>query len=140
MELAPEKQQLHAHQHEERAALLAALDSLEADYHKEVESCRRQVRKKKFTHAITRARRYHEEKSVWEYVNNLVEDIHLFTWQKTVMGACTTKYQQERQLLERDLRDLDAEHRKERIILRYAHPPRQEETESTMPSPNPHLF
>ena len=83
MELAPEKRQLLTQQHDEGAALVAALDQLQAEYHQELEQLRRQVRKKAFTHEITRARRYHEEKSFWEYLNNLVEDIHLFTWRKT---------------------------------------------------------
>ena len=89
MELAPEKRQLLTQQHDEGAALVAALDQLQAEYHQELEQLRRQVRKKAFTHEITRARRYHEEKSFWEYLNNLVEDIHLFTWRKTATASCT---------------------------------------------------
>ncbi len=127
MELAPEKQQLLAQQHDERAKLLAALDHLQAEYHKELEQYRRQVRKKAFTHEITRGRRYHEEKSFWEYVNNLVEDIHLFTWRKTVTASCSDNYQWKLYRLEQELRDLDAQHRKERIILRYDRPSKSEE-------------
>ncbi len=63
MELAPQKRQLLTQQHDERAALLADLEQLQADYHKELEHVRRQARKKAFTREITRARRYHEEKA-----------------------------------------------------------------------------
>lgn len=127
MELAPEKQQLHAQQRDERAELQAALDQLQAEYQKDLEQVRRQVRKKAFTQEITRARRYHEEKSVWEYLNNVVEDIHLFTWRKTAVASCTGNYQQKRYGLEKEFRELDAEHRKERITLRYDRPTKSEE-------------
>ena len=119
MELAPQKRQLLTQQHDERAALVADLEQLQADYHKELEHVRRQARKKAFTREITRARRYHEEKNVWEYLNNLIEDIHLFTWRKTVTASCTANYQRKRYLLEQELRDQQAHHRKERITLRY---------------------
>ena len=88
----------------------------------ELEHFRRQARKKAFTREITRARRYHEEKSFWEYLNNLVENIHLYTWRKTVVASCTAKYQRQRYLLEQELRDQQALHRKERITLRYDSP------------------
>ena len=101
---------------------MAALDQLQAEYYQELEQLRRQVRKKAFTHEITRARRYHEEKSFWEYLNNLVEDVHLFTWRKTATASCTASYQRKRFLLVQELRDLEARHRKERIILRYNRP------------------
>ncbi len=122
MELAPRKRQLFTQQHDERAVLLAALEQLQAEYHKELEQIRRQVRKKTFTREITRARRYHEEKSFWEYVNNLVEDIHVYTWRKMVVVSCTDTYQRRRYLLEQELRDQQALHRKERITLRYDSP------------------
>jgi len=122
VELAPRKRQLLTQQHDERAVLLAALEQLQAEYHKELEQIRRQVRKKTFTREITRARRYHEEKSFWEYVNNLVEDIHVYTWRKTVVVSCTDTYQRRRYLLEQELRDQQALHRKERITLRYDSP------------------
>ncbi len=138
VELAPEKRQLHIQQHDERAELLAALDRLQADYHKELEGYRRQVRNKTFIHEITRARRYHEEKSVWEYLNNVVEDIHLFTWRKTVTASCSDNYHRKRYLLEQELRDLDAQHRKERIILRYAQPVMSDEHSSDGQTPDPH--
>ncbi len=139
MELAPEKQQLHAQQRDERAELLAALDHLQAEYHKELEDYRRLVRKKAFTHEIIRARRYHEEKSVWEYLNNIVEDIHLFTWRKTVTASCTDQYQHKRHVLEQELRGLDAQHRKERIILRYAHPVDRDEHSTDGQLSAPHI-
>ena len=82
---------------------------------------------KAFTQEITRARRYHDEKSVWEYLNNVVEDIHLFTWRKTAVASCTGNYQQKRYGLEKEFRELDAEHRKERITLRYDRPTKSEE-------------
>ncbi len=122
MELAPQKRQLLTQQHDELAVLLAALEQLQANYHKELEHFRRQARKKVFTREITRVRRYHEEKSFWEYLNNLVENIHLYTWRKTVVASCTAKYQRQRYLLEQDLRDQQALHRKERITLRYDSP------------------
>ena len=122
MELAPQKRQLLTQQHDARAVLLAALEQLQAEYHKELEQIRRQVRKKTFTREITRARRYHEEKSFWEYVNNLVEDIHVYTWRKMVVVSCTDTYQRRRYLLEQELRDQQALHRKERITLRYDSP------------------
>ena len=119
MELAPEKRQLLTQQHEEGVALVAALDQLQAEYHQELEQIRRQTRKKAFTHEIARARRYHEEKNFWEYLNNFVEDIHLFTWRKTSTASCAERYQRKRLLLEQELRELEARHRKERIVLRY---------------------
>ncbi len=119
MELIPEKRQLHAQQHDERAEIHDALKQLEAKFFKDLERIRRQVRKKSFVREITRARRYHEEKSMWEYFNNVVESIHGFTWDKTATAICTADYQQKRLVLERELQELDAQHRKERIILRY---------------------
>jgi len=140
VELAPEKQQLHAQQRDERAELHSALDHLQTEYHKELEQYRQQVRKKAFTQEITRPRRYHEEKSVWEYLNNIVEDIHLFTWRKTVIASCTDNYQRKRGVLERDLRDLDALHRKERIILRYTRPSNRGDHGSDVQTLEPHIF
>lgn len=122
VELAPEKQQLHAQQREERAALLAALEQLEAQYLKDLEKIRAQVRKKRFTQAISRARRYHEGIGFWEYVNNIVEDVHLFTWKKTAVATCTAEYQRKQYQLETELRDQLAQHRNERITLRYSLP------------------
>ncbi len=78
MELAPEKRQLHTQQRDERAEIHDALKQLEADFSKDLERIRQQVRKKSFVREITRARRYHEEKNVWEYLNNVVESIHGF--------------------------------------------------------------
>lgn len=122
MELAPQKRQLLTQQHDECAVLLSALEQLQAEYHKELEHIRRQVRKKAFIREITRTRRYHEEKSFWEYVNNLVEDIHVYTWRKMVVVSCTDTYKRRRYLLEQELRDQQALHRKERITLRYDSP------------------
>jgi len=139
VELAPEKLQLHTQQRDESAELLAALAHLQAEYHKELQCYRRQVRKKAFTHEITRARRYHEEKNFWEYLNNIVEDIHLFTWRKTVTASCMHQYQQKRYLLEQELRGLDAQQRKERIILRYAQPFSSEEHGSEWQTTEPHV-
>ncbi len=140
MELAPEKQQLHAQQRNERAELQSALDKLQADYQRDLGAVQTQVRQKVFTHEITRARRYHEEKSVWEYLNNIVEDIHLFTWRKTAIATCTDNYQQNRYRLEREFRELDAQHRKERIILRYSQPTKSEDPAPDGQSPEPHCF
>lgn len=140
MELAPEKQQLHAQQRNERAELQAALDQLQADYQRDLGKVQAQVRKKAFTHEITRARRYHEEKSVWEYLNNIVEDIHLFTWRKTAIATCTDDYQQNRYRLERELRDLDSQHRKERIILRYDCSTKSEAGGPDVQPSEPHCF
>ena len=122
MELAPQKRQLLTQQHDERAKLLAELDQLNADYSKELERCRRHARKKAFTHEITRAHRYPEDKGFWEYLNNIVEDIHLYTWRKTAIAQCASKYQRKQQMIEEELRDLNAQHRKERISLRYLRP------------------
>ena len=122
MELAPEKQQLHAQQREERAELLAALEQLETQYLKDLEKIRAQVRKKRFTQAISRARRYHEGTGFWEYVNNMVEDVHLFTWKKTAVATCTADYQRKQYQLEAELRDQLAQHRNDRITLRYTLP------------------
>ena len=119
MELAPSKRQLLAQQHAERAKLHTELDQLNANQSKDLERCRRQVRNKKFIHEITRAHRYPEDKSFWEYLNNIVEDVHMFTLRKTMIAQCTSKYQRKRQLLEEELRDLQAQHRKERVNLRY---------------------
>ena len=122
MELAPEKQQLHAQQREERAALLSALEQLHAQYLKDLEKIRAQVRKKRFATAISRARRYHEGIGFWEYLNNIVEDVHLFTWKKTAVATCTAEYQRKQYQLEVELRDQLAQHRNERITLRYSLP------------------
>ena len=122
MELAPEKQQLHAQQREERAALLSALEQLEAQYLKDLEKIRAQVRKKRFTQAISRASRYHEGTGFWEYVNNMVEGVHLFTWKKAAVATCTADYQRKQYQLEAELRDQLAQHRNDRITLRYTLP------------------
>ena len=119
MELAPEKQQLHAQQRDERAELLTALEQLHTRYLKDLEKIRAQVRKKRFIRAISRARRYHEGMGFWEYVNNIVEDVHLFTWKKAAVAACTAVYQRKQYQLEAELRDQTAQHRNERITLRY---------------------
>lgn len=140
MELAPEKRQLHTQQRDERAELQGALDQLQADFHRELGKVQAEVRKKAFTHEITRARRYHEEKSIWEYLNNIVEDIHLFTWRKTAIATCTDDYQQNRCRLERELRNLDSQHRKERIILRYGHSTKSEACGSDEQPHDPHCF
>lgn len=140
MELAPDKRQLLLQQHAECAKLLAALDQLNANYHKDLEHYRRQARKKAFTREITRAHRYPEDKSFWEYLNNIVEDIHLFTWQKTVTAACTAQYQRKRQVLEEEIRDLRAQHRKERIALRYENPSEIDEPPTNLRSQPPRFI
>ena len=122
MELAPEKQQLHAQQRDERAELLSALEQLQDQYLKDLEKIRAQVRKKRFTQAISRARRYHEGTGFWEYVNNIVEDVHLFTWKKTAVATCRADYQRKQYQLEAELREQTAQHRNERITLRYSLP------------------
>jgi len=43
VELAPEKRQLLPQQHDEGAALVAALDQLQAEYQQELEQIRRQT-------------------------------------------------------------------------------------------------
>ncbi len=63
------------------------LDQLQVTHRKELEGYREQAREKALTREITRDRRYHEEKSVWEYLNNIVEVIHLHTWKKTVIAT-----------------------------------------------------
>ena len=131
MELASEKRQLLTQQQSEREHTLAALDQLNTDYHRELEYYRRQARQKAFTHEITRARRHSEEKSFWEYINTVVEHIHLFTWKKTVNAACRAKYKRKRLILEEELLDQQAEHRKERITLRFRSPSELDE-----PRPN----
>jgi hypothetical protein len=140
VELASEKRQLISQQHDEGAALVAALDQLQAEYYQDLEQLRRQVRKKAFTHEITRARRYHEEKSFWEYLNNIVEDVHLFTWRKTATASCTASYQRNRFLLEQKLRDLEARHRKERINLRYDRPTRMAQHGPDVQTTAPNFF
>lgn len=140
MELGPEKRQLLTQQHAEGAALVEALDQLQAEYHQELEQIRRQARKKTFTHEITRARRYHEEKNFWEYLNNFIEDIHLFTWRKTATASCTNSYQRKRVLLEQELRNLEARHRKERIILRYDCPSQGDAPEKNLRTTVPHFL
>lgn|GEM_PF-2166937 len=140
MELAPEKRQLLTQQHDEGAALVAALDQLQAEYQQELEQIRRQTRKKAFTHEITRARRYHEEKNFWEYLNNFVEDVHLFTWRKTALASCAGSYQGKRLLFEQELRNLEARHRKERIILRYDCPSQGDAPEPDLRTTVPHFL
>ena len=131
MVLAPNKRQLLTQQHDERATLLSALEDLNADYSKKLEYLRGRARQKAFTYEITRARRYPENKSPWEYLNNILEIAHLYTWRKTVVAICKSKYQRQRQMLEEELRDLEAQHRKERIRIRYESPSEIEE-----PQPN----
>jgi len=140
VELAPEKRRLLTQQHDEGVALVAALDQLQAEYHQELERIRREVRKKVFTREITRARRYHEEKNFWEYLNNFVEDVHLFTWRKTATASCADRYQRKRLLLEQELRDLEARHRKERIIIRYDCPSQGDESEADARTTVPHFL
>ena len=119
MELAAEKRQLLTDQKNERAKVLARIENLNAAYQKELEYFLRQQRRKAFTQEITRARRAREEKTIWEYLNTIVERIHLFTWHKTVTTLCTEKYHRKRLSLEEELQDQDAQHRKARLALRY---------------------
>lgn len=119
MELAPEKRQLLAQHSDERAPLLAALEQLDAQYLIDLEKIRAQVRKKRFNRAISRAHRYHEGPGLWEYVNNIVEDVHLFTWRKAAVATCTAIYHQKQFQLGAELREQTAQHRNERITLRY---------------------
>ena len=126
MELAFDKRHLLSRQRDERGELLFALELLNANYYKQCEDIRRQARKNVFNREITRASRYREEKFFWEYVNNIIEDIHLFTWKRAALSVCRTQYARKRQVLEAELRELETAHRKERITLRYATPPHQE--------------
>jgi len=141
VELAGNKRQLLSEQHDERAKRLAELDQLNADYSKDFEDIRRRVREKKFIQEFSREDRYPQDKDIWEYLNNIVEDIHLYTWRKCATGICTRKYQRKRQILEEELRDLDAHHRKERIRLRYGHPTNaDDENPSNFKTPSPRFF
>ncbi len=140
MELAPDKRELLAQHSREQAALQAELNRLDHDYHRQLEKFRRQVRKKVFTRQISRTHRYHEEKSFWEYVNNFVEDIHLFTWKKAAVTSCTQKYRRKRLILEEELRDLNAQQRHERITLRYTIPPPKEENDTDLKGATPNFF
>ncbi len=115
------------------------LEQLEADYHKAIQEIHQKTRNKRFNQSITRSHRYHEEKSIWEYLNNIVEDIHLFTWRKTVIASCTDTYKQKRFLLEEELRDLDSQHRNERITLRFRQPTNSEEHPQDGQSREPHI-
>jgi len=140
VEMAPQKRQLLTQQHDEYATLLAELEQLNAKQSKDLEKCRRQVRKKRYIHEITRAHRYPEDKSFWEYLNNIVEDIHLFTFRKSAIAQCTSKYQRKRQVLEEELRDLKAQHRKERISLRYESPSEVDEQPPNIKASSPRFF
>ncbi|WP_447969801.1 hypothetical protein [Nitrospira sp. M1] len=140
VELAGNKRQLLSQQNDERTKLLAELDKLNADYSKEFEDIRRHAREKKFIHEISRAHRYAENKDIWEYLNNIVEDIHLYTWRKCASGICTRKFQRNRQILEEDLRDLDAHHRKQRIRLRYESPSEVKQQPTPIKPPSPRFF
>lgn len=141
MELAAEKRHLLARQRDERGELVCALELLTANYHKQCEAIRRQYRKKQFNREITRASRYREPKSFWEYLDHLVEDIHLWTWRRAAMAVCTAHYRRKRTILEEELRDLETAHRKERITLRYTPPPPSENGREPEASPStPHFF
>ena len=141
MELAPDKRYLLARQRDERDEFLGALELLTANYQKQCEDIRRQHRKKLFNREITRASRYREEKSFWEYVDNIVEDIHILTWRRAAMATCTTQYNRKRKVLEEELRELETTHRKERITLRYSSlPPREDELDPETRSTTPHFF
>ena len=138
VELAHEKRHLLSRQRDEHRERLCSLELLITDYHKQCEGIHRQYRKKVFNREITRASRYREEKSFWEYLNNIIEDIHLFTWRRAALATLSVQYNRKRQLLEKELRELETTHRKERITLRYASPPPQEngpESETGSPTP-----
>ena len=122
MELAQDKRHLLTRQRDERGELLSSLELLTANYQKQCEDIRRQHRQKVFNREITRASRYREEKSFWEYLNNIIEDIHLFTWRRAALVTCTAQYTRKRKVLEEELWELETTHRKERITLRYASP------------------
>ena len=94
--------------------ILCSLPEPKQDY-----STRIRLIKKRFTRAISRARRYHEGTDFWKFVNNFVEDVHLFTWKKAAVATCTADYQRQHYQLEAELRDQTAQHRNERITLRY---------------------
>lgn len=120
MELASQKRQLLTLQQEERVQLKAALDQLNTEFQKELDHYRRLAQMKAYTQEMTRSHRYHEEKGFWEYINFIVERIHLYTWHKTVMATCTAKYRKSRLILEEEFRGQQVQHRKEKIRLRYS--------------------
>lgn len=141
MELAHDKRHLLTRQHDERGELLYALELLTSNYQKQCEDIRRQHRKKMFIREIPRASRYREEKSFWEYLDNIVEDLHLLTWRRAALATCTTHYNRKRHILEAELRELETTHRKERITLRYTSPPHQvNELNSEAGSISPRFF
>ncbi|MDT3779834.1 hypothetical protein PJI16_19940 [Nitrospira sp. MA-1] len=126
MELDSKKRHLLTRQRDERGELLYALELLHANFQKQCEEVRRQVRKSAFNREITRAGRYREEKRFWEYVNNIIEDIHLLTWKRAAISVCQAQYARKLKVLEEELRELETTHRKERINLRYSGQPPQE--------------
>ncbi len=126
MELDSKKRHLLTRQRDERGELLYALELLNANFQKQCEEVRRQTRKSVFNREITRAGRYREEKRFWEYVNNIIEDIHLLTWKRAAISVCHAQYARKLKVLEEELRELETTHRKERINLRYAGQPSQE--------------
>lgn len=126
MELDSKKRHLLTRQRDERGELLYALELLNANFQKQCEEVRRQVRKSAFNREITRAGRYKEEKRFWEYVNNIIEDIHLLTWKRATISVCQAQYARKLKVLEEELRELETTHRKERMNLRYAGQPSQE--------------
>ena len=126
MELDSKKRLLLTRQRDERGELLYTLELLHANFQKQCEEVRRQARKSAFNREITRAGRYREEKRFWEYVNNIIEDIHLLTWKRAAISVCQAQYARKLKVLEEELRELETTHRKERMNLRYAGQPSQE--------------
>ena len=126
--LASHKRQLLSQQHDERAQILTDLEQLDADYSRDIENIRRQTRANVFRHEISREQRRTEDKDLWEYLNDMVELVYMYTWRKSETGICTRRYLRRRQVIVEDLRDLEAQHRKERIKTRFKSPPVGEET------------
>ena len=62
---------------------------------------------------------HHAEKSFWEYLNAIIEPMYWFIWKQAMISACTKKHHRLRQELKRDLLDLEAQHLKEQVALRY---------------------
>ena len=127
VKLASHKRQLLSQQHDERAQILTDLEKLDADYSRDIENIRRQTRANVFRHEISREQRRTEDKDLWEYLNDMVEFVYMYTWRKSETGIFQRRYLRRRLVILEDLRDLDTHHRKERIKTRFKSRPVDEE-------------
>ncbi len=139
MSLDPQKRRLLSQQRNERAHLLAQLEQLDAEYSKDLELINQRTRAKALRRESDRRHRQSADKDMWEILNDVVEVIHTYTWGKSVTGICTKKYTRRRQDILEDLRDLDNDHRKERIKIRYRNPPDVEERPPHFQTDSPHF-